>query len=170
MPRARRLSMLAASAALLLSSSTTVSAIGPSLLMFYGGDLSHSVFFRPGNPSYNPTGFLWNPVTGGARYGTWQNSTIPPNLEGRPYVSFAVFWKWVDDPATLLPTDASQHGRVYLPTPSAAAVVVVTAPRMVNGSGGPPEPLPVPASLRDFLAGWALSPEQTAVLRNLAVF
>jgi hypothetical protein len=38
----------------------------------------------PGNPSYNPTTFIWNPVNGGVPYASGRRGTLPPNLEGRP--------------------------------------------------------------------------------------
>lgn len=145
-------------------------AIGPSVLMFYGGDLAQPILVHPGNPSITPTGFLWNPVNGGVRYGTTTGGTLPRNLEGRRYVSVAIFWGAFADPGALKPSDASQHGRIYLPTESEPAVVVVTAPRMTNpiNPTSNPEGVPVPTDLGAFITGWALTPGQTAQLRQLA--
>jgi hypothetical protein len=161
---------IVAIALLVLVAIAPLSAIGPPVLMFYGGHLTQPVLVRPGNPSITPTGFLWNPVNGGARYETMTGGTVPRNLEGRRYLSLAIFWGAFGDAATLSPTDASQHGRLYLPTASEPAVVVVTAPNMANPKNpkANPEPVPVPTSLGDFIAGWTLSPEQTAQLRRLA--
>src|SRR5713101_984648 len=63
------------------------SAIGPAILMFYGGDLKEPVLVFPGNPSYNPTSFIWSPVNGGVPYASQKRGTLPPNLEGRRYMS-----------------------------------------------------------------------------------
>jgi hypothetical protein len=147
-----------------------LSAIGPSVLMFYGGDLAQPIFVRPGNPSITPTGYLWNPVNGGVSYGTMKGGAVPPNLEGRRYLSVAIFWGAFDDPTALKPADASQHGRIYLPTASEPAVVVVTPPNMANPNNpnANPEPVPIPASLSGFIAGWKLTPAQTTQLRLLA--
>lgn len=144
-----------------------LSAIGPGILMFYGGDLKEPIVVFPGNPSYNPTGFLWNTVNGGVPYASAERGTLPPNLEGRRYVSVAIFWG-PHEATGLKPSDASQHGRIYLPTASAPAAMVITRPNMANSTGGPPKPVPVPTSLGEFIAGWILSPEPTAQLRRLA--
>jgi hypothetical protein len=171
MQRTRRLSpLIVAVASSVLFLVAPLSAVGPSAVMFYGGDLAQPMLVRPGNPSVTPTGFLWNPVNGGASYGGARRGTLPQNLEGRRYVSFAVFWGRIDDPAALKPSDASQHGRVYLPTASEPAVIVVTPPNMMNpkDANAGPEPVPVPKSLSEFVAGWALTAEQTLQLRQLA--
>ena len=144
-----------------------LSAIGPSVLMFYGGDLKEPIFVFPGNPSYNPTTFIWSPVNGGVTPGSGTRGTLPPNLEGRRYVSVAIFWG-PSDATGLKPSDASQHGRIYLPTASAPAAIVITFPNMASSTGGPPESVPVPTSLGEFIAGWTLSSEQTTRLRQLA--
>ena len=156
MPRIWRLVAVALMTALLVVVTTVpLGAIGPAILMFYGGDLREPVLVFPGNPSYNPTDFIWNPANGGVPYASGTRGTLPPNLEGRRYMSVAIFWGRYD-PATLKPSDASQHGRIYLPTASAPAVIVITAPRMATASNpsGKPEPMPIPTSLDDFVAGW----------------
>ena len=147
-----------------------LSAIGPSILMFYGGNLAEPILVYPGNPSITPTEYIWNPRNGGVRHGTTTRGSLPPNLEGRRYVSVAIFWGAFADPGALKPSDASQHGRIYLPTESEPAVVLVTAPRMTNPNSptATPEGVPVPTDLAEFIAGWALTPGQTALLRRLA--
>ena len=144
-------------ALLLIVSSVPLRAIGPAIIMFYGGDLKEPVLVFPGNPSYNPTSFLWSPVNGGVPYASRERGTLPPNLEGRPYMSVAIFWGRYDT-ATLKASDASQHGRIYLPTTTSPAVIVITAPNMVNpkDTHANPEPVPVPTSLDGFIAGWPL--------------
>jgi len=105
-------------------------------------------------------------MNGGVTLGSGKRGTLPPNLEGRRYVSVAIFWG-PSDATGLKPSDASQHGRIYLPTASAPAAIVITFPNM-DSTGGPPQSVPVPTSLEEFIAGWTLSPEQTAQLRRLA--
>ena len=59
----RRLASLVIVAALLVAViSVPLRAVGPAILMFYGGELKEPVLVFPGNPSYNPTSFIWNPV------------------------------------------------------------------------------------------------------------
>lgn len=144
-----------------------LSAVGPGILMFYGGDLQEPLVVFPGNPSRNPTGFLWNTTNGDVPYASAKRGTLPPNLEGRRYVNVAIFWG-PHEATGLKPSDASQHGRIYLPTASAPAAMVITRPIMTNSTGGPPQPVPVPTSLDEFVTGWTLSPEQTAQLKRLA--
>ena len=159
MPRTRRpASLVVVTALLVIVTSLPLRAVGPAILMFYGGDLREPVLVFPGNPSYNPTSFIWNPANGGVPYASGQRGTLPPNLEGRRYMSVAIFWGRYD-PATLKASDASQHGRIYLRTASAPAVIVITAPRMTNAKDrtANPEPVPVPTSLNEFIAGWTLT-------------
>jgi hypothetical protein len=154
MLRTSRLASLVAVTALLVTAAgRPLRAIGPAILMFYGGDLAEPVLVFPGNPSYNPTNFIWSPLTGGVSYG--KRGTLPPNLDGRRYMSVAIFWGRYD-PATIKPADASQHGRIYLRTSSAPAAIVVTDPRMYNPKdpSANPESVPVPTSLDEFVAGW----------------
>jgi hypothetical protein len=155
MPRTWRLASLVVVTALLVATSVPLRAIGPAILMFYGGDLKEALLVFPGNPSYNPTSFIWNPVNGGVPYASAKRGTLPPNLDGRRYLSVAIFWGR-HDPATLKASDASQHGRIYLRTVSAPAVIVITAPWMANAKDptANPEPVAVPTSLDEFVAGW----------------
>jgi len=168
MPRTWRLAPLVVMTALLVMvTSVLLRAIGPAILMFYGGDLKEPVLVFPGNPSYNPTNFIWSPVNRGVPYGSSKRGTLPPNLEGRRYMSVAIFWGRYD-PATLKPSDASQHGRIYLKTASAPAVIVITAPQMANAKDrtANPEPVPVPTSLDEFIAGWTTTVDIGEWIRN----
>jgi hypothetical protein len=155
MRRIWRLAPFVVTALLVVVTSLPLRAIGPAILMFYGGDLKEPVLVFPGNPSSNPTSSIWNPTNGGVPYASRQRGTLPPNLEGRRYICVAIFWGRYD-PATLKPSDASQHGRIYLKTASAPAVIVITAPHMANTKDrtANPEPVPVPTSLDEFIAGW----------------
>ena len=78
-----------------------------------------------------------------------------------------IFWGRYD-PATLKASDASQHGRIYLKTASAPTVIVITAPRMANAkdSTANPEPVPVPTSLDEFIAGWTTTVDVGEWIRN----
>ena len=159
MPRIwRPASLVVVTALLVIVTSVPLRAIGPAILMFYGGDLKEPVLVFPGNPSYNPTSFIWNPINGGVPYTSGKRGTLPPNLEGRRYMSVAIFWGRYDPP-TIKPSDASQHGRIYLRTASAPAVIVITTPAMANAKDltANPEPVPVPTSLDEFIAGWTLT-------------
>jgi len=142
-------------ALLLVVTSVPLRAIGPAILMFYGGDLKEPVLVFPGNPSQNPTDFIWSPHNGGVPFASGKRGTLPPNLEGRRYMSVAIFWGRYD-PVTLKASDASQHGRIYLRTASAPAVIVITEPWMANAKDptANPAPVPVPTSLDAFVAGW----------------
>jgi len=154
MPRTWRLAPLVVVTALVIVASVPLQAIGPAILMFYGGDLKEPVLVFPGNPSQNPTDFIWSPHNGGVPFASGKRGALPPNLEGRPYMSVAIFWGRYD-PATLKPSDASQHGRIYLRTASAPAVIVITEPWMASTvPGANPAPVPVPTSLEPFIAGW----------------
>ena len=168
MPRNwRPASLVVVTALLVIVTSLPLRAIGPAILMFYGGDLREPVLVFPGNPSYNPTSFIWNPVNGGVPYASEKRGTLPPNLEGRRYISVAIFWGRYDQ-ATLKPSDASQHGRIYMHTASAPAVIVITGPRMVNlkDRSANPEPVPVPTSLDQFIAGWTLTRDISEWIRE----
>jgi len=156
MPRTWRLASFVVVTSLLVAIiSVELRAIGPAILMFYGGDLKEPVLVFPGNPSSNPTDFIWNPVHGGVPYASGKRGTLPANLDGRRYMSVAIFWGRYD-PATLKASDASQHGRIYMRTASEPTVIVITAPHMANVKDrtANPEPVPVPASLDEFIAGW----------------
>jgi hypothetical protein len=163
----RLASLVAVTALLVFSTSTPIRAIGPSLLMFYGGDLQEPVLVFPGNPSFTDTSYIWNTVNGGVPYGSEKRGTLPPNLDGRRYINVAIFWGRYD-PATVKPSDASQHGRIYLETASAPAAIVITGPRMVNSKDrtANPEPVPIPTSLDEFIAGWTVKFDITGWIRE----
>lgn len=167
MLRSLRLAPLVVLTALLVFATAPLQAIGPSIIMFYGGDLKEPLVVFPGNPSYNPTSFIWSPVNGGVTLGTGKRGTLPPHLDGRRYVSVAIFWG-PSDATGLKPPDASQHGRIYVPTASVPAAIVITFPNMANSTGGPPDPVPVPTSLDEFVAGWTLSAQGTSELSRFA--
>jgi hypothetical protein len=167
MPRILRVAPFVVTALLVMVTSLPLRAIGPAILMFYGGDLREPVLVFPGNPSYNPTGFIWNPANGGVSYASGKRGTLPPNLEGRRYISVGIFWGRYN-PATLKASEASQHGRIYLKTASAPTVIVITTPRMANANDptANPKPVPVPTSLDEFIAGWTTTVDIGEWIRN----
>ena len=70
-------------------------------------------------------------------------------LKNRPYVNLAIFWgRYESD--QFKPENASQHGRLYLPTASEPAIVVATVPDMQKKSN------PIPTELGGFAAVWTL--------------
>ena len=75
-------------------------------------------------------------------------------------MSLAIFWGQYDA-KEIKPENASQHGRFYLPTASAPALVVVTAPDMQKKSN------PIPKELVGFRAVWTLSPQDLTTLKAL---
>lgn len=162
MTRARRWPMFLA-VLLLGLPSTPLSAISPSAVLVYGGKLERPVLLRPASPADFPAFQLlwWN----AGRY-TQPTRTVQGEpglireLSDRPYVKLAIFWGRYDADQ-LQPENASQHGRVYLPTASEPAIVVATVPDMQEKSN------PVPGELRGFAAVWTLSPEDRETLENL---
>jgi hypothetical protein len=174
--RTRFNSWLLGVAVLSLLASTPVFAISPSYIMFYGGQLAAPLVLR--TDSTMGTGFLWGAI--GRREGTIPRETIAKRLDGRPYLNFAVFWgQWADRP--IKPADASQHGRLYLPTATEPAVVVASFPAMEatdpNLKTPPAQPIPLDldehrdalGSRVGFVAGWVLSAEELATAKDLGV-
>jgi len=151
------------------------SAVGPTFLIVYGDSLPAPVVvhFTPTSPA----GFLWDTRRGGATEyvnGRMQRGTIPNGLSGRAYLRVAIFWTGGQFDPTWKPEDASQHARLYLPTPSEPAVIVATAPYMDE-----PKPRPIPEDLdehRDtsgrqlgFVAGWRLNTDDLANARRVGI-
>jgi hypothetical protein len=82
------------------------------------------------------------------------------SLRNRPYVNLAIFWGPYDADQ-FKPENASQHGRLYLPTASEPAVVVATTPDMQKRSN------PIPKELAGFAAAWSLGPQDLTTLKGL---
>jgi hypothetical protein len=132
-------------------------AVGPSYVMFYGGPLEAPVV--QALPIGSAT-FLWDPYRRGG--------TIPGGLEGRPYVTYAIFWgRW--ERQTLKPEAASQHGRLYLPTSAEPGMMVMTNAHMDDGSPDHPGARPIPESLGGFWKGWPVSAGDLATAKRLGV-
>jgi len=140
--------------------STSVSAISPSAVMVYGGQVAQPVLLRPaGPPDFPAFGLLW------WHAGSYSNPTqidqeLWTGLKNRSYVNLAIFWgRYEAD--QLKPASASQHGRFYPATSSEPAIVVATVPDMQQRSN------PVPGDLERFAAAWTLSPQELSTLKNL---
>jgi len=148
-------------AILWLVSLEPVLAISPSYVMVYG-DVASPMLVRVGNE--DRTSFLWE--TRIRRDGTIERGSLATRLSGRRFVKFAVFWgQWTEPPSG--PEAASQHGRLYLPTASAPAVVVVTGPVMEEIGLRHPNARPVPADFTGFVGGWTLDADDLARARSL---
>jgi hypothetical protein len=169
---------------LFLIATAPIGAISPSWVMFYGGPLRDPIVAAM-YPS-NGTTFLWDTYPterGGARLvgGRLERGRMPANLVGRPFVHFAIFWgRWNERPTK--PEEASQHGRLYLPTATAPAVVVLTWAWMEDENAsttGRPAARPIPTDLgehRDasgahsgFVVGRTLAPADVAVIKRAGV-
>jgi hypothetical protein len=145
--------MVAAFAAgvLVIALAQRVDAIGPSVLMFYGGKLTAPVFVTGADA--NLFGDLLNP-----------SKVAVKETEGRAYFKVAVFWGTQANPTglgvalkDLKPEMAWQHGKYYPATGSKPAVLVVTILHRKNAQD-------VPDFSREelFQSGGALSPAATA--------
>lgn len=166
MKHAHYRSWLLGIAVLSLLASKPVLAISPSYIMFYGGQLATPVLLEVDHTM--GTAFLWE--TRARRDGTLERGTIAKRLEGRRYLNFAVFWgQWTNRPVK--PAEASQHGRLYLPTATEPAAVVATFPAMQAEDPNlrTPPAQPIPVDLLGFWAGWLLSAEDVATARRLGV-
>ena len=127
----RPIVMAVATAALFLSMSQRADAIGPSVLMFYGGSLTAPVLVT--GAEANLFGNLLSP------------STVPEkDIAGRSYLKVAVFWGTQANPtgrgvplADLKPEMAWQHGKYYAATGSKPAVLVVTQIHEKKGQRAP---------------------------------
>ena len=140
-----------------------VLAISPWGVMVYGEKLVKPILLRPASPADFPAfGLLW------WKAGSYANPNrtvqgdpqLLSDLRNRPYVSLAIFWGQYD-PDQLKPENASQHGRLYLPTASDPAIIVVTTPDMQKKSN------PIPKELSGFAAVWTLDPQELTTLKGL---
>jgi hypothetical protein len=144
-------------------SSTPVQAISPWGVMVYGEKLPQPILLRPASPEDYPAfGLLWWQAGSYARPDrTVQGDPqLVSDLKNRPYVSLAIFWGKYDADE-LKPANASQHGRLYLATATAPAIVVVTTPDMQKKSN------PIPKELTGFRAVWSLTRQDLATLKIL---
>jgi hypothetical protein len=134
-----------------------VQALGPTVLMFYGGTLKNPVFV---------TGLdveLFGDVN--------RRSTITPDeLGSRTYLNVALFWGPARDPAlngtpmaSLTPAMAWQHGRFYPPAGKEPALLLTT--QLTKST----QPVPVPSNGPAFIAGGPLPDTALPALRKLGL-
>jgi len=127
----RFVTLVLAAALLIISGAQRADALGPSLLMFYGGTLPGPVYITGADA--NLFGDLLTA------------STVPAkDLEGRPYLKVATFWGTQANPtghgiplADLKPEMAWQHGKYY-PAAGAKPAVLVVTPLDKKGARVPP--------------------------------
>ena len=144
-------------------SSIPVLAISPSAVLVYGEQLAKPILLRPASPLDFPAfGLLWWKAGSYAR----PNRTVQgdpqllSDLKDRPFVNLAIFWGPYEADQ-FKPENASQHARLYLPTPSEPAVVVATTPDMQKKSN------PIPKELGGFFGVWTLGPQDLTTLKTL---
>lgn len=149
-----------------LIASRQVFAVSPSYIVFYGDQLAPVVLRTTPQQTSE---FLWSYSRAFKLVDGVRKRAIPDGLEKRRYVKYAVFWgRWTDAP--LKPEAASQHGRLYLPTATEPAAVVVTFPDMdAPPPAEHPGAHPIPADLIGFWGGWVLTPDDVAAARALGV-
>jgi hypothetical protein len=141
--------------ALLSSWAHRVQAIPITVMLFYGAPLTQKVLVSGADTL--PFGDLLTPIRRPTR----------PNLDGRKFLSVALFIDPADNPAgngtptaRLTPEMARQHARLYFATTTEPAVMMVTdfAKQM---SGVPP-----PDEAGMYRSPHVISPEAIAVLKR----
>jgi hypothetical protein len=148
---------------LIAFSSQPVLAVSPSAVMVYGEKLAQPILLRPAGPEQFPAfGLLWWQA---GRYSNPDRTVqgdpqLVSALKDRAYVNLAIFWGKYES-NEFKPENASQHGRLYLPTASEPAIVVVTAPDMQKKGN------PIPKELAGFRAVWTLSSQDLGTLKGL---
>jgi hypothetical protein len=138
---------------LVLGSAQRVQAIGPSVLMFYGGKLQTPVLVT--GAEANLFGDLLTP-----------SKVAPADIAGRTYLKVAVFWGTQANPtglgvklSDLKPEMAWQHGKYYPATGSKPAVLIVTTVHKKTAQRAPDF-----TQDESFVWGGALSPAAAAAV------
>jgi len=153
----RRLATALATTAILLSAASPLQALGPTVMMFYGGTLQKPVLVTGADAA--TFGEVLRPAT-----------VSVSELGSRPYVSVALFWGPESNPALngkpmaeLTPQMAWQHGRLYLATASQPAVLLVT--QLTKNT----QPVPTPTAGASFTQGGPIPDAAGAVLKRLGI-
>jgi hypothetical protein len=153
----RRLATALLTTAILLTAASPLQAIGPTVMMFYGGTLPKPVFVTGADTA--AFGDLLRPATMSAN-----------DLGNRPYVSVALFWGPANDPALngrpvaeLTPEMAWQHGRLYFATTSQPAVLLVT--QLTKST----QAIPAPTAGATFSRGGPIPDTALVVLKRLGI-
>jgi hypothetical protein len=145
-----------AAAVLVIALTQRLDAIGPSVLMFYGGKLPAPVFVTGADA--NLFGDLLTP-----------SKVALKDTDGRAYLKVAVFWGTQANPTglgvalkDLKPEMAWQHGKYYPATASKPAVLVVTTLHKKASQS-----VPDFADQALFSWGGVLSPAATAAVASV---
>jgi hypothetical protein len=148
-----------------LAVSASLSAMSPTVIMFYGSPLAHPVYLVVrGGGDMDADAVYWGADTAAVR---------PEQLGDRPFIRMAFFWDVGERPITdatlagLDPVNANQHGRLYLPTDHARASAVATAlPRVLEGRMALQ---PIPNDAAAFRYGNWLGPADIARLQAAGI-
>lgn len=161
MTRARVGSWILGVAVLLLFVTRTTSALGPAFIVIHGGPLQAPIVIRPGEGRLM---FMWQAGNVYERIRP-ENMTIPAGLQDRRYLDYDVYWGNFT-PEDLKPEAASQHGRLYLQTPTEPPAVVTTEPYMISADPNAKraDATPIPSGLGGFASGRALSTDEASAL------
>jgi hypothetical protein len=149
----------------LVISSRSASAAAPTIIMIYGEPLQKPIFvvLKQGEvtDSMSTYGFFFQET----------GRTTPTEMSDRPYLSTAMFYSFKEWAAytnhsalltQLRPEQASQHGRLYLPTASEPAVVLVTRFRNLD-------PVPIPSASTAFINMAPLGRAAIETVRRLGI-
>jgi len=153
----RTLSAVVMVAVSLLASSSRLQALGPTVMMFYGGTLTKPVFVTGADIA--AFGDLLRPATVAVK-----------DLGNRPYLGVAFFWGPETNPALnghpiseLTPQMAWQHGRFYAAAGSQPAVLLAT--QLTKST----QAVPVPTAGAAFVNGGPIQDSAIAVLKRLGI-
>ena len=155
----RSLVIALAAISLVVGATRRVSAIGPSVLMFYGGTLKAPVYISGKDAGL--FGGLLEPA-----------KVTVADTTGRAYTKVAAFWGPASDPALrgtktleeLKPDMAWQHGKFYAPTATGPALLLVTPLHQKQG-----QTVPDFANDRLFSWGGPLSPAALAAVQQIVL-
>jgi hypothetical protein len=142
--------------AMLVTWTSRVSAIGPTVLMFYGDPLKKPVMVTGADAA------LFDNLVGSATIGAGDTT-------GRSFITVALFWGPVSNPANngvalanLKPEMAMQHGRFYAATATKPALLLVTQfTKSVQST--------VPTAESVYTGGGSVSPAALAALKRLGI-
>jgi hypothetical protein len=154
----RTIALAATALAMWVLQAQPLQAIGPTVMMFYGGALKQPVFVTGADTA--PFSDLLRPT-----------SVTVKETAGRAYVSVALFWGSPADPAVngvrvltdLKPDMAWQHGRFYAAAAGQPALLLVT--EFTKGA----QSVPAPTNAAAFKWGGPLAPAAVAVLQRLGI-
>jgi hypothetical protein len=156
-------SLVIAVATVAVFASKPLFAIAPFAILVYGNGIEKPVMIRAGFPEPGSLGVLWWGNSGRFDVAhSLKGNPLVANLGDRKYLNLAIFWgSYLAD--QLYPENASQHGRLYLPTANAPALIVATMPDMR------PVANPIPTDVQGFVVAWTLEGADRELAKNLGV-